>query len=208
MRRGSIVSWLALAIGAVAVGLLVGCADGAGREEGDAGPASPAAESAAASTAAMPASDEPTVELPGRDSVGAARSEGSGGSSSAAEPGDPVARRPNLEGIPNWEDVVSLREGDWLIVLGSWRIDAERGERPGPGHTSTVTRASDERVAARQQALWNADVIPWAIRSDLVPRLEPGLTVLVTGPYPRELAEQRMAALREIVPDAYIKRGW
>jgi hypothetical protein len=114
-----------------------------------------------------------------------------------------------FEGIPPWEDVVAMREGDWLINLGSFAADGAPGQKPGPGGpTATIVRASDERVAAVQQKLWDANRVPWAVCSNVVPGLDDGLVVVVHGPYGRAEADEQLASLREIVPGAYLKRGW
>lgn len=106
-----------------------------------------------------------------------------------------------FEGIPNWEDVLALREGDWLVVLGS-------AERTGAPRNPTITRASDPSLAAIQQALWNEGSIPWIISSEELPAFAPGLTVIVLSPMPRGEATERLADLRSVVPDAYVKSGW
>lgn len=114
-----------------------------------------------------------------------------------------------FEGIPPFGDGVAMRKGDWLVVLGSFAPTGRAGAKPGPaGPTATIVRASDPRVAARQQQLWNANRVPWAVWSDAIPRFEKGLVVVVEGPYPKDEAERQLAALRDVVPDAYLKRGW
>lgn len=105
-----------------------------------------------------------------------------------------------FEGIPNFEDLVAGREGDWLVVLGS-------AERVG-GTAATIMKASDPGLAAIQQRVWNAGAVPFAVASEEIPTFAPGLTVLVLGPYPKQAAEERLAELRGAVPDAYVKAGW
>lgn len=105
-----------------------------------------------------------------------------------------------FEGIPNFEDLVAGREGDWLVVLGS----AERAGRP----EATIMRAADPRLAAIQQRVWNTGTVPFAVASEELPAFTPGLTVLVLGPYPRAAADERLAEMRGVVPDAYLKAGW
>lgn len=105
-----------------------------------------------------------------------------------------------FEGIPNFEDLVSGREGDWLVVLGS-------AERAG-GTAATIMRAADPGLAAIQQQVWNAGAVPFAVASEELPTFAPGLTVLVLGPYAKPTADYRLAELRTVVPDAYLKSGW
>lgn len=106
-----------------------------------------------------------------------------------------------FEGIPNFEDVVALREGDWMIVLAS-------ATRPGPPLSPTILRSRDARLAAIQQRAWNAGEVPWVVASEELPAFAPGLTVLVLGPYPRAVALERLAAATALAPDAYVKSGW
>lgn len=105
-----------------------------------------------------------------------------------------------FEGIPTFEDLVAGREGDWLVVLGS-------AERAG-GAAATIMRAADPGLAAIQQRVWNAGAVPFAVASEDLPAFAPGLTVLVLGPYPRPVANSRLAEVRGVVPEAYVKAGW
>lgn len=117
-----------------------------------------------------------------------------------------VARTPAtdpwlFEGIPNFEDLVATRDGDWLVVLGSVGRD---GAAPRP----TIMRAADDRIAAVQQRAWNARMVPFAVASEELPAFAPGLTVLVLGPHARADAERRLTDARVVAPDAYLKAGW
>ena len=117
-----------------------------------------------------------------------------------------VARTPAtdpwlFEGIPNFEDLVATRDGDWLVVLASVPRD---GAPPRP----TLVRAADDRIAAVQQRAWNAGIVPFAVASEELPAFAPGLTVLVLGPHARADAERRLADARAVAPDAYLKAGW
>lgn len=117
-----------------------------------------------------------------------------------------VARTPEsdpwlFEGIPNFEDLVALRDGDWLVVLASAARD---GAPPAP----TIVRAADARIAAVQQRAWNARLVPFAVPSERLPAFAPGLVVLVLGPFARADAERRLADARRVAPDAYLKAGW
>jgi len=106
-----------------------------------------------------------------------------------------------FEGIPNFEDLVAGREGDWLVVLAS---SPRTGARPVP----TLMAAADPRLAAVQQRAWNAGRVPFVVASEELPALEPGFTAVVLGPFARAEAERQLATLRGVVPDAYVKEGW
>ena len=60
-----------------------------------------------------------------------------------------------LEGIPNFEDVVALRKGDWIVILASGRADAS--ESP------TVTLSDRPGIAALQKKLWREKIVPWIV---------------------------------------------
>lgn len=106
-----------------------------------------------------------------------------------------------LEGIPPFEDLVAMREGDWLVVLGSF------GDVKPPARGS-VRRSAVPAVAALQQRAWNAGLVPFVLASSSLPAFEPGRTVVVLGPFPKTQAEHVRAGLRDAVPDVYLKSGW
>jgi hypothetical protein len=128
----------------------------------------------------------------------------------ALEPVAPETHGVVFEGIPPFEDLIADRDGDWLVVLGSFPIaSGVELDRPGrTARTATLMRPSDPQAAALQQKLWNEGVVPFVARSDVLPNFAPGAVVLVVGPYPRANAEDRLAALRRVAPDAYLKSGW
>lgn len=115
-----------------------------------------------------------------------------------------------FEGIPPFEDLIADRDGDWFVVLGSFPVaPGVEPDRPGrTARSATLMRPDDAQAAALQQRLWNEGVVPFAVRSDVLPNFAPGAVVLVVGPYPRTQAEERMASLRTVAPDAYLKSGW
>lgn len=106
-----------------------------------------------------------------------------------------------FEGIPNFEDLVTGRDGDWLVVLGS-SVHAEKPSAP------TIMAAADPKLAAAQQQAWNIGRVPFVVDSAELPGLEPGFTVVVLGPYAKAQAEAQLAAISEVVTDAYLKQGW
>lgn len=106
-----------------------------------------------------------------------------------------------FEGIPNFEDLVADRDGDWLIVLGS-------APRAGAPPRPTIMTAADPGLAAAQQRAWNTGRVPFVVGSEALPAFEPGFTVVVLGPFARPQAEAQLAAVREVVPDAYLNEGW
>lgn len=124
---------------------------------------------------------------------------------SIADP--PGSSRPNLEGIPNFEDVVALRSGDWIVLLAS--IGGTYVESPGRGQAAgSVTEARHPDLAEVQQRLWNRDYVPWVVASEELPGLESGQTVLILGPYPKDDAERILAETRSFVPGARLRLGW
>ena len=66
----------------------------------------------------------------------------------------------------------------------------------------------DAQVAATQQRVWNTGRVPFAVPTEELPAFAPGLVVLVLGPFERADAEREWAAIRHVVPDAYLKAGW
>jgi hypothetical protein len=106
-----------------------------------------------------------------------------------------------FEGIPNFEDLVANRDGDWVVVLAS-------AERSGAAPRPTIMTATDPGLAAVQQRVWNAGLVPFVIPSERLPGLSPKLVVVVLGPFAKQEAERQVAALRAIVPDAYVKKSW
>ena len=112
-----------------------------------------------------------------------------------------------FEGIPDYEEAIAAREGDWFVVLGSYRIRADADPLPS-GSDGSIERSGSAAIAGVQQRLWDAGHVPLVVRSDAVPRFQRGLAVIVVGPLTRSHAEAELARLREIVPDAYVKAGW
>ncbi|CAN5727427.1 hypothetical protein BH23GEM11_BH23GEM11_04430 [soil metagenome] len=106
-----------------------------------------------------------------------------------------------FEGIPNFEDLVDRRNGDWLVVLGSSR---RSGAVPSP----TIMASADAGLASIQQRAWNAGRVPFVVASEELPAFERGLTVVVLGPFARDVAERELTALRSSATDAYLKAGW
>jgi len=118
----------------------------------------------------------------------------------------PVDRTPAtdpwlFEGIPNFEDLVAGRDGDWLVVLGSSRRE---GAPPRP----TIMAAADPGLAAVQQRVWNTGRVPFVVGSDALPAFEAGFIVVVLGPFARPQADAQLSAIGEVVADAYLKEGW
>jgi len=156
--------------------------------------------------ACQPEPEPPTVGRTGEPEPAQAASPQEPASAPAVRDTVPVDRTPEtdpwlLEGIPNFEDLVAGRDGDWLVVLGS-------SERSGAPLAPTVMAAPDPGLAAVQQRAWNARRVPFVVASEELPALEPGFTVVVLGPFARAQAERQLAALRGVVPDAYLKEGW
>lgn len=118
----------------------------------------------------------------------------------------PVDRTPAtdpwlFEGIPNFEDLVAGRKGDWLVVLGA-------SQRAGAMPRPTIMTAADPGLAAVQQRAWNTGRVPFVVGSEALPAFEPGFTVVVLGPFAKPQAEAQLAAIQEVVPDAYLNEGW
>jgi hypothetical protein len=126
------------------------------------------------------------------------------------EPVAPETHGVVFEGVPPFDDLIADRDGDWFVVLGSFPIaSGAEPDRPGrTARTATLMRPSEPQAAALQQRLWNEGVVPFAVRSDVLPNFEPGAVVLVVGPYERARAEERLAALQTVAPAAYLKSGW
>lgn len=166
-----------------------------GGDDGSAAPPPPPAEAR---------EDGPNAPGPGGETTAA----GSASESATSDPvADTVNSRPSFEGIPNFEDVVALRDGDWLILLSS--VDGVHVRAPGPGQAAgSLMEASHPELADVQQRVWNDGHIPWIIASDEVPRMDPGRTLLILGPHPRAVAERRLQEVEPLVPGARLVRGW
>jgi hypothetical protein len=106
-----------------------------------------------------------------------------------------------FEGIPNFEDLVAGRDGDWLVVLGS-------SPHSGKPSAPTIMAAADPKLATAQRQAWNTGRVPFVVDSEEQPGLEPGFRVVVLGPYSKAQAEAQLAAISGVVPDAYLKLGW
>ena len=106
-----------------------------------------------------------------------------------------------FEGIPNFEDLLAGRDGDWLVVLGS---SVHSGKPSAP----TIMATADPKLAAVQQQVWNTGRVPFVVDSTELPGFEPGFTVVVLGPYTKAQAEDQLAAISGVVSDAYLKQGW
>lgn len=116
-------------------------------------------------------------------------------------------RMPNFEGIPNFEDVVAMREGDWIVVLTS--VDGVYVKSPGRGQAAgSVMKSEQADIARVQQNVWNRGLIPWVVASDEFPNLESGRTLLILGPYPKEIAEAQLAKTSRVVPGARLELAW
>ncbi len=118
----------------------------------------------------------------------------------------PVDRTPAtdpwlFEGIPNFEDLVSGRDGDWFVVLGA-------APRTGVPPRPTIMAAADPGIAAVQQRVWNTGRVPFVVGSEALPAFETGFMVVVLGPFARPQADAQLSAVREVVSDAYLKAGW
>jgi hypothetical protein len=156
--------------------------------------------------ACQPEPEPPAVGRTGEPEPAQAASPHEPASAPAVRDTSSVDRTPEtdpwlFEGIPNFEDLVAGRDGDWLVVLGS-------SQRFGAPPAPTVMAAADPGLAAAQQRAWNAGRVPFVVASEELPALEPGFTVVVLGPFARAQAERQLAALRGGVPDAYLKEGW
>lgn len=106
-----------------------------------------------------------------------------------------------FEGIPNFEDLVAGRDGDWLVVLGS-------SPHSGKPSAPTIMATDDPKLAAAQQQAWNTGRVPFVVDSAELPGFEPGFTFVVLGPYAKAQAEAQLAAISDVVSDAYLKQGW
>lgn len=154
---------------------------------------------------------QPEPETSADDQVNSANS------AQAASPQDPTTTPPEqvtqkgdrtpktdpwlFEGIPNFEDLVAGRDGDWLVVLGS---SVHSGKPSAP----TIMAATDPKLAATQQQAWNTGRVPFVVDSTELPGFEPGFKVVVLGPYAKAQAEAQLAAINGVVSDAYLKQGW
>lgn len=150
--------------------------------------------------------DSPTTGQSGQLETAQASSPRAADSTPAVPDTLPVNRTPEtdpwlVEGIPNFEDLVAGRNGDWLVVLGS-------SKRSGAAPAATVMAAADRELAAVQQRAWNSGRVPFVVASEELPAFEPELVVVVLGPFARMQAERQLAALGGVIPDAYLKEGW
>lgn len=113
-----------------------------------------------------------------------------------------------FDGVPTYEEAIAEREGDWFVVLGSYRIHAGADPLPSPDVDGSAQPAESTWIAGAQERLWDAGYVPYVVRSDALPGFAEGLAVIVVGPLTQREAAAEIPTLRGIVPDAYIKAGW
>ncbi|MEM1117925.1 MAG: hypothetical protein AAGJ11_15550, partial [Bacteroidota bacterium] len=107
-----------------------------------------------------------------------------------------AVQEPSAQEAPGYAEPPASTPGErqtnrWFVIVGGARD------------------ADDPRIAERQQLLDRAGITDtYTVDSDAYPNLNPGLTVLVIGPFSQADAQARLRGVRPVVPEAYIKSGW
>lgn len=79
--------------------------------------------------------------------------------------------------------------GTWLVIAGSWSPN------------------ENQKLNARMNLLSSNGIRARVVKTDDFPKLSPGLSAVVLGPFSKDQAQAQLVTVQSSVPDAFIKEG-